>query len=111
MYRGVGLLGSKAGMSTWWRGYEEGKTTAMPVTIIGFESDNYVTQKLREEEHGYNAIQVRLVSLQAAVTLHVCNMSHQAHQMTACTTLSQLRGERFALCDRCGCSCRKPHTW
>ena len=79
MYRGVGLLGSKAGMSTWWRGYEEGKTTAMPVTIIGFESDNYVTQKLREEEHGYNAIQVRLVSLQAAVTRCISATCHTKH--------------------------------
>lgn len=52
---GVGMLGTKAGMTTIFQ--EDG--TAVPCTVIGFESPNYVTQKFTKEEHGYDAVQVR----------------------------------------------------
>ena len=57
---GVGLMGTKAGMTTL---YEEATGNAVVVTVIGFESPNYVTQKFTKEEHGYDAVQVRQVRL------------------------------------------------
>jgi hypothetical protein len=51
---GVGLLGTKAGMTTVF----DKDGAAVPATVIGFESPNYVTQKLTTEKNGYNALQV-----------------------------------------------------
>lgn len=52
---GVGLMGTKAGMTTLFQ--ENGD--AVTVTVIGFESPNYITQKFTKDEHGYDAVQVR----------------------------------------------------
>ena len=51
---GVGLLGTKAGMTTIFQ--ENGD--AVPCTIIALESANYVTQIFNHKEHGYDAVQV-----------------------------------------------------
>lgn len=56
---GVGMLGTKAGMTTLFQ--DDG--TAVPCTVIGFESDNYVTRKFTQEEDGYDAVQVRTSTL------------------------------------------------
>ena len=63
---GVGLMGTKAGMTTL---YEEATGNAVVVTVIGFESPNYITQKFTKEEHGYDAVQVRQVRLCVGPTL------------------------------------------
>jgi large subunit ribosomal protein L3 len=51
----VGIMGTKAGMTTIFQ--EDG--TAVPCTVIGFESPNYVTSVLTKEANGYDAVQVR----------------------------------------------------
>jgi len=51
---GVGLMGTKAGMTTIFQ--EDG--VAVPCTVIALESSNYVTQRFTKAEHGYDAIQV-----------------------------------------------------
>ena len=55
---GVGLLGTKVGMSTLWNKAGE----AEPCTVIALESPNYVTQRFTEDRDGREAIQVRSVS-------------------------------------------------
>ena len=52
---GVGLLGTKAGMTS--INSEDGKQL-FACTVIGFESPNFVTQKLTKELNGYDALQV-----------------------------------------------------
>lgn len=51
---GVGIMGTKAGMTTIFQ--EDG--TAVPCTVIGFESSNYVTGVMTKESNGYDAVQV-----------------------------------------------------
>ena len=51
---GVGIMGTKAGMTTIFQ--EDG--TAVACTVIGFESSNYVTGLMTKEAHGYDAVQV-----------------------------------------------------
>jgi ribosomal protein L3 len=63
---GVGLLGTKAGMTTIFQ--EDG--TAVACTVIGFESSNYVTDIMTKDKNGYDAVQV------CAAPLHSCP-SHQ----------------------------------
>lgn len=50
---GVGIFGTKAGMTTL---YKDG--TALPATVIALEEGNIVTQVKTEETHGYSAVQV-----------------------------------------------------
>ncbi|QDZ21585.1 plastid ribosomal protein L3 [Chloropicon primus] len=55
MERGVGLMGTKAGMTSVFS--EDGKMT--PVTVIGLKDGGcYVTQIKTKETDGYNAVQV-----------------------------------------------------
>lgn len=56
---GVGLMGTKAGMTTIFQ--EDG--VAVPCTVIALESSNYVTQKFTKEQHGYDAVQVRSIRI------------------------------------------------
>jgi hypothetical protein len=51
---GVGIMGTKAGMTTIFQ--EDG--TAVACTVIGFESSNYVTGVMTKEANGYDAVQV-----------------------------------------------------
>lgn len=51
---GVGVLGNKVGMITWFT--DDGK--ALPCTVIGFHEGNVVTQVKTTETDGYNAVQV-----------------------------------------------------
>ena len=51
---GVGLMGTKAGMTTVFQ--EDG--TAIACTVIGFESANYVTRVFTSDADGYDAVQV-----------------------------------------------------
>lgn len=54
MEAGVGLMGTKLGMMT----YFESTGTVVPVTVIGFREGNVVTQVKTDETDGYNAVQV-----------------------------------------------------
>ncbi|CAI5496746.1 unnamed protein product [Closterium sp. Naga37s-1] len=54
MEAGVGVLGNKVGMLTWFT--EDGK--AVPCTVIGFHEGNIVTQVKTSDTDGYNAVQV-----------------------------------------------------
>lgn len=54
MEAGVGMFGTKCGMRTLFM--EDG--TALPCTIIGFESENMVAQIKTEDSDGYNSVQV-----------------------------------------------------
>jgi hypothetical protein len=65
---GIGMLGTKAGMTTIF--LEDG--TAVGCTVIGFESPNYITQKFTKQEHGYDAVQVLTSSF-----IHVVQGVHQ----------------------------------
>lgn len=51
---GVGLMGTKVGMMTYFT--EVGK--AIPVTVIGFREGNIVTQIKTDLTDGYNAVQI-----------------------------------------------------
>lgn len=51
---GVGVLGNKVGMMTWFT--PQGK--ALPCTVIGFKAGNVVTQVKTPETDGYSAVQV-----------------------------------------------------
>ncbi|XP_071736048.1 large ribosomal subunit protein uL3c [Rutidosis leptorrhynchoides] len=55
MEAGVGLMGTKLGMMT----YFESTGKVVPVTVIGFREGNIVTQVKTDETDGYNAVQVR----------------------------------------------------
>lgn len=67
---GVGLLGTKVGMSTLWN--KAGRVECC--TIIGLESPNYVTQRFTEERDGREAIQVR----QGCLSLQPRHIAHAA---------------------------------
>ncbi|KAI3719277.1 hypothetical protein L6452_20172 [Arctium lappa] len=54
MEAGVGLMGTKLGMMT----YFESTGKVVPVTVIGFREGNVVTQVKTEDTDGYNAVQV-----------------------------------------------------
>nr|GEX38930.1 50S ribosomal protein L3, chloroplastic [Tanacetum cinerariifolium] len=54
MEAGIGLMGTKLGMMT----YFEPTGKVVPVTIIGFREGNIVTQVKTEDTDGYNAVQV-----------------------------------------------------
>ncbi|KAJ9563532.1 hypothetical protein OSB04_008692 [Centaurea solstitialis] len=54
MEAGVGLMGTKLGMMT----YFEPTGKVVPVTVIGFREGNVVTQVKTEDTDGYNAVQV-----------------------------------------------------
>ncbi|KAI3764621.1 hypothetical protein L2E82_14632 [Cichorium intybus] len=54
MEAGVGLMGTKLGMMT----YFESTGKVVPVTVIGFREGNLVTQVKTEDTDGYNAVQV-----------------------------------------------------
>ncbi|KAI7753326.1 hypothetical protein M8C21_029458 [Ambrosia artemisiifolia] len=54
MEAGVGLMGTKLGMMT----YFEPTGKVVPVTVIGFREGNVVTQVKTDETDGYNAVQV-----------------------------------------------------
>merc|ERR1719235_211733 len=51
---GLGCMGTKAGMTTWF--LESGE--AIPCTVIAFESGNIITQIKSLEKDGYSAVQV-----------------------------------------------------
>eukprot|EP00475_Leptophrys_vorax_P021377 TRINITY_DN2909_c0_g1_i2.p2 TRINITY_DN2909_c0_g1~~TRINITY_DN2909_c0_g1_i2.p2 ORF type:complete len:296 (-),score=9.59 TRINITY_DN2909_c0_g1_i2:117-1004(-) len=51
---GIGVLGNKVGMLTWFT--DDGK--AVPCTVVGFHEGNIVTQVKTEATDGYNAVQV-----------------------------------------------------
>eukprot|EP00850_Spirogloea_muscicola_P011691 SM000073S21467 [mRNA] locus=s73:421629:422805:- [translate_table: standard] len=51
---GVGVMGTKVGMMTWFSA--DGK--AVPVTVLGFHEGNIVTQVKTPETDGYSAVQV-----------------------------------------------------
>merc|ERR1712232_1054062 len=53
-FSGMGLIGTKAGMTTWH--FPSGK--AVPCTVIAIEEGNIVTQIKNHEVDGYNAIQI-----------------------------------------------------
>ncbi|XP_076954566.1 large ribosomal subunit protein uL3c-like [Bidens hawaiensis] len=54
MEAGVGLMGTKLGMMT----YFESTGKVVPVTVIGFREGNVVTQVKTNDTDGYNAVQV-----------------------------------------------------
>ncbi|KAL4585901.1 hypothetical protein LXL04_010528 [Taraxacum kok-saghyz] len=54
MEAGIGLMGTKLGMMT----YFESNGKVVPVTVIGFREGNLVTQVKTEDTDGYNAVQV-----------------------------------------------------
>lgn len=55
---GVGLMGTKAGMTTVFQ--EDG--SAVACTVIGFESANYITRVFTSDADGYDAVQVQPAS-------------------------------------------------
>lgn len=59
---GVGLMGTKAGMTTVFE--EDG--SAIACTVIGFESANYVTRVFTSDSDGYDGVQVSSASTIAA---------------------------------------------
>ncbi|XP_052192370.1 50S ribosomal protein L3, chloroplastic isoform X1 [Diospyros lotus] len=54
MEAGVGVMGTKLGMMT----YFETDGTVVPVTVVGFKEGNIVTQVKTEATDGYNSVQV-----------------------------------------------------
>ncbi|KAK9275945.1 hypothetical protein L1049_023220 [Liquidambar formosana] len=54
MEAGIGVMGTKLGMMTYFE--PEGKV--VPVTVVGFKEGNIVTQVKTEATDGYNAVQV-----------------------------------------------------
>ncbi|KAJ0633530.1 putative ribosomal protein L3, bacterial/organelle-type [Helianthus annuus] len=54
MEAGVGLMGTKLGMMTFF----EPTGKVVPVTVIGFREGNVVTQVKTDETDGYNAVQI-----------------------------------------------------
>lgn len=54
MEAGIGVMGTKLGMMT----YFEPNGTVVPVTVVGFREGNIVTQIKTEATDGYTAVQV-----------------------------------------------------
>merc|ERR1711976_660325 len=61
---GLGMLGTKAGMTTWHMPSGE----AVPCTVISFEDWNIITQIKNEKVNGYCAIQLGYLSVKIKKT-------------------------------------------
>jgi large subunit ribosomal protein L3 len=55
-FAGVGLMGTKAGMMSYFT--EDG--LCVPATVIALEEGNIITAVKTDETDGYNAVQVRI---------------------------------------------------